>query len=161
MPSSIIGKPYGTASGSALHHHGRARGYRTGNYGKGMACTAGRRLATVLFTGIGASIQAHSIACPLIPITAPHEATAQFQHGLPVLELPGFPEHVTPGTALASTAPFVIEAITQAVALAQQGLVRGIVTNPIQKSALYAAGFQDPGHTEFLARLAGKPPHIP
>ncbi|GEQ96878.1 4-hydroxythreonine-4-phosphate dehydrogenase 2 [Iodidimonas gelatinilytica] len=123
-----------------------------------MACTAGRRLATVLFTGIGASIQAHSIACPLIPITAPHEATAQFQHGLPVLELPGFPEHVTPGTALASTAPFVIEAITQAVALAQQGLVRGIVTNPIQKSALYAAGFQDPGHTEFLARLAGKPP---
>jgi 4-hydroxythreonine-4-phosphate dehydrogenase len=29
------------------------------------------------------------------------------------------------------------------------------VTNPIQKSALYEAGFSHPGHTEFLAELAG------
>ena len=30
-----------------------------------------------------------------------------------------------------------------------------MVTNPIQKSALYAAGFRHPGHTEYLAHLAG------
>ncbi|WP_035683583.1 4-hydroxythreonine-4-phosphate dehydrogenase PdxA, partial [Azospirillum brasilense] len=30
-----------------------------------------------------------------------------------------------------------------------------VVTNPIQKSALYAAGFRHPGHTEYLAHLAG------
>jgi 4-hydroxythreonine-4-phosphate dehydrogenase len=31
---------------------------------------------------------------------------------------------------------------------------RAIVTNPISKSILYAAGFSYPGHTEFLAALA-------
>ena len=30
-----------------------------------------------------------------------------------------------------------------------------MVTNPIQKSALYEAGFGYPGHTEYLAALAG------
>lgn len=30
-----------------------------------------------------------------------------------------------------------------------------MVTNPIQKSALYQAGFKHPGHTEFLAELSG------
>jgi 4-hydroxythreonine-4-phosphate dehydrogenase len=30
-----------------------------------------------------------------------------------------------------------------------------MVTNPTQKSTLYAAGFSHPGHTEFLAALAG------
>ena len=30
-----------------------------------------------------------------------------------------------------------------------------IVTNPINKAALYDAGFRDPGHTEYLGRLAG------
>jgi 4-hydroxythreonine-4-phosphate dehydrogenase len=34
------------------------------------------------------------------------------------------------------------------------GRAAAIVTNPIAKSVLYRAGFQDPGHTEYLARLA-------
>ena len=33
----------------------------------------------------------------------------------------------------------------------------GLVTNPIQKGSLYAAGFAHPGHTEFLAALTGAP----
>jgi 4-hydroxythreonine-4-phosphate dehydrogenase len=41
------------------------------------------------------------------------------------------------------------------VALARAGRAGGIVTNPIQKSALYAAGFAHPGHTEYLAEIAG------
>jgi 4-hydroxythreonine-4-phosphate dehydrogenase len=32
-----------------------------------------------------------------------------------------------------------------------------VVTNPIQKATLQAAGFPHPGHTEFLAALAGVP----
>src|SRR3546814_17590678 len=33
--------------------------------------------------------------------------------------------------------------------------VAAVVTGQIQKSALYAAGFRHPGHTEYLASLAG------
>ena len=36
-----------------------------------------------------------------------------------------------------------------------QGAVSGVVTNPINKAALYGAGFAYPGHTEFLAALTG------
>ena len=34
------------------------------------------------------------------------------------------------------------------------GATAAVVTNPIAKSVLYAAGFAHPGHTEFLAHLA-------
>jgi len=45
--------------------------------------------------------------------------------------------------------------IERAVALAMAGEVDGIVTAPVDKSALAAAGFTFPGHTEMLATLAG------
>lgn len=46
-------------------------------------------------------------------------------------------------------------AIERAVALAQDGVVLGIVTAPIDKHALLAGGYDFPGHTEMLARLTG------
>lgn len=46
-------------------------------------------------------------------------------------------------------------AIERAVALARDGVVDGIVTAPIDKSALLAGGFDFPGHTEMLAALTG------
>ncbi|HEX7020027.1 MAG TPA: 4-hydroxythreonine-4-phosphate dehydrogenase PdxA [Gemmatimonadaceae bacterium] len=44
-------------------------------------------------------------------------------------------------------------AIERAVRLAQSGTVQGIVTAPLDKSALHAGGFDFPGHTEMLAAL--------
>ena len=44
-------------------------------------------------------------------------------------------------------------AIKRAVELAQSGEVEGIVTAPIDKSALLAGGYNYPGHTEMLAEL--------
>ena len=44
-------------------------------------------------------------------------------------------------------------AIERAVALALAGEVQGIVTAPIDKSALLAGGFDYPGHTEMLGAL--------
>ena len=41
------------------------------------------------------------------------------------------------------------------MALARAGRAAGVVTNPIQKNVLTAAGFPHPGHTEFLGALAG------
>jgi 4-hydroxythreonine-4-phosphate dehydrogenase len=48
-------------------------------------------------------------------------------------------------------------AIERAVELARAGTVQGIVTAPIDKAALAAAGYDDPGHTEMLERLTGTP----
>src|SRR4051812_5168372 len=44
-------------------------------------------------------------------------------------------------------------AIERAVAMAMNGDVDGIVTAPIDKSALLAGGYDYPGHTEMLAAL--------
>ena len=41
--------------------------------------------------------------------------------------------------------------------LALEGAVGAVVTNPINKAALYQTGFAHPGHTEFLAELTGAP----
>jgi 4-hydroxythreonine-4-phosphate dehydrogenase len=46
-------------------------------------------------------------------------------------------------------------AIERAVALALEGAVDGIVTAPIDKAALFAGGYDFPGHTEMLASLTG------
>jgi 4-hydroxythreonine-4-phosphate dehydrogenase len=48
-------------------------------------------------------------------------------------------------------------AVERATRLALDGAVQGIVTAPLDKAALLAGGFDDPGHTEMLARLTGLP----
>jgi 4-hydroxythreonine-4-phosphate dehydrogenase len=47
------------------------------------------------------------------------------------------------------------ESIEYAVGLAGEGLVGGIVTAPLHKPALHAAGWDVPGQTEMLQRLSG------
>ena len=59
-----------------------------------------------------------------------------------------------PGEPSPRFAAATIESIERAVALVKSGAARAVVTNPIAKAALYAAGFAFPGHTEFLAALA-------
>ena len=46
-------------------------------------------------------------------------------------------------------------AVERAVRLARSGAVQGIVTAPLEKSALHAGGYDYPGHTEMLAALTG------
>ncbi len=47
--------------------------------------------------------------------------------------------------------------VESAIDLAQDGLVRGIVTAPIHKGAWHAAGISQPGHTEVLRDKTGTP----
>lgn len=47
------------------------------------------------------------------------------------------------------------DAVTRAVALVRAGEADGIVTAPVDKSALHAGGYDYPGHTELLAALTG------
>jgi 4-hydroxythreonine-4-phosphate dehydrogenase len=91
---------------------------------------------------------------PVRAIAAPAEAAAIFPRALPVLPI-ALPHPVVPGKLDTGNAPAVIGAIRQAVELVQQGRAAAVVTNPIQKETLYAAGFHHPGHTEYLAELAG------
>ncbi len=48
-------------------------------------------------------------------------------------------------------------AVERAARMALAGEAQGIVTAPLDKSALHAGGFDYPGHTEMLAALAGVP----
>ena len=66
-----------------------------------------------------------------------------------------------PGDATAETAPAVIEAIRRAVADTLAGRTAAVVTAPIHKALLYGAGFEFPGHTEFLATLAARNGAVP
>jgi 4-hydroxythreonine-4-phosphate dehydrogenase len=50
---------------------------------------------------------------------------------------------------------YAVEAVERAVELALSGKVDAIVTAPAEKRALHLAGCRYPGHTEWLAALAG------
>lgn len=92
---------------------------------------------------------------PLVAISDISESHGAFADALPVLDIDDVDAPIVSGTASPATAQIVIDSITRAVALTTAGAASAVVTNPIQKSALYAAGFKHPGHTEFLAELAG------
>ena len=83
----------------------------------------------------------------------PETAPAIFAQALPIVPLT-HETHAVGGQPDAANAPAIIESIERAVAYVAQGAARGVVTNPIAKSVLYAAGFKHPGHTEFLGELA-------
>jgi 4-hydroxythreonine-4-phosphate dehydrogenase len=95
------------------------------------------------------------LTVPITRISDISEAPLVFPTALPVLEIDDNGAAIEPGKAKTETASMVINSITKAVALAKAGMASAVVTNPIQKSALYQAGFSHPGHTEFLAELAG------
>jgi len=86
------------------------------------------------------------------PIDAPAQAPPMFADALPVLHLPLAREEV-PGAPTSENAPAIIAAIERGVRLARSGDAAAIVTLPIAKATLYAAGFTHPGHTEFVAEL--------
>lgn len=103
---------------------------------------------------IGRAATAAGVDAPVMEIADAARATACPKDVLPVLPV-YLPAPATPGRLDPANAPAVIEAIARAVSLAQRGEVAAIVTNPIQKSTLLKAGFNYPGHTEYLAELCG------
>jgi 4-hydroxythreonine-4-phosphate dehydrogenase len=90
----------------------------------------------------------------------PEQAVDAFPASLPVLAL-GRPVSSRPGSPAPEDASGTVEAIRTAVELVQAGRASAVVTNPIAKHVLYAAGFTHPGHTEYLASLAAGPGAAP
>ena len=95
-----------------------------------------------------------SLDVPIGELDGPGAAPALFPRALPVLPV-RLAAAARPGQPDPANAKAVIASIEQATALALRGAVAGVVTNPINKAALYHAGFAYPGHTEFLAALTG------
>jgi len=91
---------------------------------------------------------------PVREIAAPDEAVAVFAAALPVAPI-GIRPRGHAGHPDPADAPAVIAAIDSAVADVRDGRAAALVTNPIHKDSLYRAGFRHPGHTEYLAELAG------
>ena len=98
-------------------------------------------------------------AAPIALLDAPGDLAACPPGALPLLRggedaaLTDLPWGRIDGRAGAAAARW----ITQAVALVQAGEGRAIVTAPIHKEALSAAGVKFPGHTEMLQSLAAGP----
>ncbi len=87
-------------------------------------------------------------------ITEPTEGLEVFEDSLPVLAHP-LAIRCAMGQPDPRNAQVVLQSIQRACELVQDGQAKAVVTNPIHKEVLYAAGFQHPGHTEYLAELAG------
>jgi 4-hydroxythreonine-4-phosphate dehydrogenase len=97
-----------------------------------------------------------------VPITTvdPATAGAAFKAALPVVDI-GIAITAEPGRPDNTSAPASIAAIRRAVADVQSGVASAVVTNPVAKNVLYRSGFAEPGHTEYLAKLAEDASGVP
>jgi 4-hydroxythreonine-4-phosphate dehydrogenase len=102
---------------------------------------------------MGKRANAIGLSVPISIISSLDEAPAAFRTSLPVLHRP-LTAPVQTGAFSSATASWVTDAIVAAVELCIAGSAAGMVTCPIQKESLYAAGFKHQGHTDFLAHLA-------
>lgn len=93
-------------------------------------------------------------ATVLRTIDDPGDSLSVFADALPILAH-RFPAPDRPGVPDPANGTAVADAIARAVTLVTGGRASAVVTNPIQKETLYQAGFAYPGHTEYLAHLAG------
>src|SRR5215469_1686984 len=97
-----------------------------------------------------------------IAVVEPAAAAGVFGTALPVVDI-GVKVTAQPGHPDASSARAALAAIDRAVADVVAGIAGAVVTNPVAKNVLYQSGFAEPGHTEYLAKLAqaatGKPLH--
>jgi 4-hydroxythreonine-4-phosphate dehydrogenase len=123
----------------------------------------GPELAVAARRALGASVPFFWIGDPrhlplgsaVAMIDSPDEAAGIASDRLPVLRH-DFASAATLGLAKPEHAKDVIAVIERAVTLVQSGQAAAVCTAPIHKKALKdGAGFGFPGHTEFLAHLAG------
>lgn len=122
------------------------------------------QLAPFVFLGDMAVLESRAkdlgLDTRLATVESPAEAMDAFAHALPVLPIP-VPVKISAGTPHPGAMSAVTASIEAAVQMVQAGEARAVVTNPISKANLYEAGFEFPGHTEYLADLAGEGGHTP
>ena len=95
-----------------------------------------------------------------LSVVEPAAAAAAFRDTLPVVDI-GVAVTAQPGKPDDSSAPAALAAIRRAVSDVCAGVAAAVVTNPVAKSILYRSGFTEPGHTEYLAKLAEEATGVP
>ncbi len=103
---------------------------------------------------LSALAQSLGWSVPIVEIGEAAETVLQFDQALPVLAHPLNRKSV-PGRPDPGNGPAVIGSIHRAVELCLDGQASALVTNPIQKESLYAAGMKHPGQTELIAEMSG------
>ena len=83
-------------------------------------------------------------------VLGPDDIVARYQ--VPVI---GVGKMRSGGAQLESAGELTGRAVERAARMAMDGEIQAVVTGPAEKRALHAAGFEYPGHTEWLAALAG------
>ncbi len=94
---------------------------------------------------------------PVVEVIDTSDVASRFSDFLPVVHEP-LPVAVQPGRPDPRNAAAVADWIERAVSLVLGREASGLVTAPIAKAPLYAAGFRFPGHTEFIAELTADTP---
>jgi len=87
---------------------------------------------------------------PVALIASPAEAHAVPPRCMPVLQLPGLPGGVPLGVISAEAGRAAAQCVVWAARAALRAEVAGLVTAPLHKESLHAAGVDYPGHTELL-----------
>jgi 4-hydroxythreonine-4-phosphate dehydrogenase len=106
--------------------------------------------------------QARALGLPLdvVRVERPGDAPAPRAGGrvaVPVVACSALPDDLPVGRVDARAGAAAHAAVVAASRAAIAGEVRAVVTAPIHKEALAAAGVKHPGHTEILAEVAGVP----
>ncbi|WP_332676697.1 4-hydroxythreonine-4-phosphate dehydrogenase PdxA [Brevundimonas sp.] len=110
-----------------------------------------------VFVVVGDAALLRAQGRPVQTVLTVADAAAVFGRAIPVLDIP-LPAAVVAGRPESANAGAVADWIEQAVNLVLSGEASGVVTAPIAKAPLYAAGFRFPGHTEFIAELTADAP---
>ncbi len=94
---------------------------------------------------------------PLIPVGEGDVGTLEpLEEGAYILSLTCLNSlQFSPGRTTPYCGEAVVRYIGKAVDLALDGKIAAMVTAPISKASMHAAGYTYPGHTEFLAELTG------
>ncbi len=87
---------------------------------------------------------------PVAQIEAPSDALLVPPRCIPVLQLPGIPGPQPWGQISAAAGRAAADSVVWAARAALRGEVAGLVTAPLHKESLSAAGVAFPGHTELL-----------
>ncbi len=126
---------------------------------------AARATGRALVVGDAAVLRRAALQCGLaLPVAVVDDAADHAEvppDCVAVWQPPGLPSGLADlpmGTVQAAAGQAAALCITAAAGLVQRGVAAALVTAPIHKEALAAAGVPFPGHTEMLQALAGGPP---
>jgi len=98
---------------------------------------------------------------PVAEIAAPQDAWQVPPRCLPVLPLPGLPPPPAWGQISAAAGAAAAQCVQWAADAALRGEIAALVTAPLHKEALHAAGVDFPGHTELLQAQAARHAGVP